>query len=224
MTVDRTLTVGHTLREIAARYADHEALVMGSQRYTYAQVLAAACQYANALQRMGLQAGDHVGILMPNCVEYVLLFYACALVGLRPVHLNARYKSADLKYVIQDSDMRILITSAKQREFAAARAEPAAQIGGHGATEREADDDRRPVTDQFDDAGGNQRQIVVRIDIAGYVRRIAKSGQVEREDAIMPRQCLVVAHPMAMRPATAVNQHDIVAGAGYMHHERHAGR
>jgi acyl-CoA synthetase (AMP-forming)/AMP-acid ligase II len=118
MTVDRTLTVGHTLRAIAARYADHEALVMGSQRYTYAQVLAAACQYANALQRMGLQAGDHVGILMPNCVEYVLLFYACALVGLRPVHLNARYKSADLKYVIQDSDMRILITSAKQREFA----------------------------------------------------------------------------------------------------------
>ena len=92
MTVDQTLTVGHTLREAVRLYGDQEAIVMGERRLTYRAVLAEARRHAAALLRMGLQRGDHVGILMPNCIEYLLLFYGCCLVGLRPVHLNARYK------------------------------------------------------------------------------------------------------------------------------------
>ena len=115
--VDSSLTVAHTLRQTAARYGDQEAVVIGGHRLTYGELLSESSRYARALHGMGLRAGDHVGLLMPNCLEYLLLFYACALVGIRPVHLNARYKSDDLRYVIEDSDMRVLITSAKQREF-----------------------------------------------------------------------------------------------------------
>ena len=117
MGFDSSLTVARTLRQAAARYGAQEAVVIGADRLTYSQVLAESSRYAGALQRMGLKAGDHVGLLMPNCLEYLLLFYACSLVGIRPVHLNSRYKSDDLRYVIKDSDMRVLITSAKQRAF-----------------------------------------------------------------------------------------------------------
>jgi len=113
-----TLTVAHTLVSAAERFGDREALVMDGVRLTYRELLLAARRRAGGLLALGLQPGDHFGLLMPNCLEYLVLFHACALVGIRPVHLNSRYKAEDLRYVIQDSDMRLLVSSARQREFA----------------------------------------------------------------------------------------------------------
>lgn len=113
-----TLTVARTLLGAAERFGENEALVMDGVHLTYRELLLAARRRAGGLLALGLQPGDHFGLLMPNCLEYLLLFHACALVGIRPVHLNSRYKAEDLRYVIRDSDIRFLVTSARQREFA----------------------------------------------------------------------------------------------------------
>src|SRR5262245_25817122 len=105
------LTVGDTLTRAATAWRDATAIVLGAERLTYSEVLTRGLELAAALRAAGLRRGDHVGLLLPNCLEYLLLFYGCALSGVRPVHLNARYKVADLAYVIADSDMRVLITS-----------------------------------------------------------------------------------------------------------------
>ena len=112
------LTIGQTLRHAVERFGARDAIVMGQRRLSYADVLAEARRTAASLIGIGVRPGDHVGILMPNCLEYLLLFYGCALIGVRPVHLNARYKVDDLRYVIADSDMRVLFTSATRQEFA----------------------------------------------------------------------------------------------------------
>jgi acyl-CoA synthetase (AMP-forming)/AMP-acid ligase II len=112
------LTVADTLTRAAAAWPDATAIVLGADRLTYRETLARGLECAAALRDAGLERGDHVGLLLPNCLEYLLLFYGCALSGLRPVHLNARYKVADLAYVIADSDMRVLITSARSPERA----------------------------------------------------------------------------------------------------------
>ena len=109
-------TIVGTLQQAAAMHGDREAIVMGAQRLTYRDVLREAQRHAAALHALGIEPGHHVGILMPNCLDYLLLFYGCALLGARPVHLNSRYKREDLRYVIADSDIRVLFTSAKQRE------------------------------------------------------------------------------------------------------------
>lgn len=112
-----TLTVGRTLERAAVAHADRTAIVMGTTRLTYREVLAEARSVAGRLAALGVRHGDHVGLLMPNCVDYLLLFYGCALLGARPVHLNARYKTEDLRYVVPDSDMGVLFVSARQRAF-----------------------------------------------------------------------------------------------------------
>ena len=84
------LTVGETLTRAAAQWPDATAIVLGADRLTWHDVLARAREFAAALRGAGLRRGDHVGLLLPNCLEYLLLFYCCALVGFRPVHLNAR--------------------------------------------------------------------------------------------------------------------------------------
>jgi fatty-acyl-CoA synthase len=110
------LTVGSTLERAAAEWGDATAIVIGAARLSHRDVLARAFEYAGALRAAGLRRGDHVGLLLPNCLEYLLLFHGCALAGIRPVHLNARYKVEDLRYVIPHSDMRALFTSSRGRE------------------------------------------------------------------------------------------------------------
>ena len=110
-------TVGTTLERAARLHGDRTAIVMDGVRVTHAEVLAHARRFARALAGQGVQPGDHVGILMPNCLDYLWLSYGCALLGASPVHLNARYKRDELRYVVADSDIRLLFTTTLQREF-----------------------------------------------------------------------------------------------------------
>ena len=110
-------TVGTTLERAARLHGERTAIVMDGVRVTHAEVLAHARRFARALAGQGVQPGDHVGILMPNCLDYLWLSYGCALLGASPVHLNARYKRDELRYVVADSDIRLLFTTTLQREF-----------------------------------------------------------------------------------------------------------
>ena len=56
-------------------------------------------------------AGDHVGILMSNCQEFVDLLIGAQMLGAWPVPINARYKAKELRYVIADADLNVLVTT-----------------------------------------------------------------------------------------------------------------
>ena len=60
-----------------------------------------------------MQAGDHVGILSLNLPEYVESIFAINMAGATAVPLNARYRGAELKQVIADSDIRLLFTTSQ---------------------------------------------------------------------------------------------------------------
>jgi fatty-acyl-CoA synthase len=110
-------TIAQSIHAAASRFRERDAIVIGARRLSHAAVQAEARRFAGALLGSGVRPGDHVGILMPNCIEYLLLFYACALIGARAVHFNSRYKSEELRYVIAHSQVKLLFVSAKQREL-----------------------------------------------------------------------------------------------------------
>ena len=74
-------TLGDLLLRAAKQWPDHEALVFPSERLTYAQLAERAKEQACALQGMGIQPGDHVGILAPNLVEVVEVLFGIVLSG-----------------------------------------------------------------------------------------------------------------------------------------------
>jgi acyl-CoA synthetase (AMP-forming)/AMP-acid ligase II len=104
-------TVGDLLLDAAQRWPDNELLVLGNRRVTYIQMAEAALEKARALQGMGVETGDHVGILGPNLVEAMEMLFAVSLSGAVGVLLNARYKSAELAYVVENADIKWLFTS-----------------------------------------------------------------------------------------------------------------
>src|SRR5258708_16160625 len=94
---------------MAAARPEAEATVAGGGRVTYSGLCEAARQVGAGLRRLGLRRGDHVAICMENSLEWAALFYGCALIGAVVVQVNTRFKAAELRYCLAQSDAKALI-------------------------------------------------------------------------------------------------------------------
>ena len=91
--------------EMAADAAgDREALVVGDERRTYAQLEERANRLANHLLGLGVGVGDHVGLYLENCPEYLEAMIACFKIRAVPININHRYVAGELEYLLRDSD------------------------------------------------------------------------------------------------------------------------
>jgi fatty-acyl-CoA synthase len=104
-------TMGDLLLSSADRYPDTLALVFPDAQYTYRELAAQALRRARSLQALGVKPRDHVGILMHTCPAFVEIFFAAALCGAVVVPINARYRSHELAYVIENGDITTLVTT-----------------------------------------------------------------------------------------------------------------
>ncbi len=105
--------IGALLDRAVARWPDVELLVSVEQqiRYTYSEFARRADDLAEGLLALGLTRGDRVGILAPNCAEWVLTQFATARAGLIQVNINPAYRLAELEYTLNKVGVRALIAA-----------------------------------------------------------------------------------------------------------------
>ena len=110
MSQQLNMTVGGLLDQMAERYPDNDALVYHERglRYTYRQFNDVCRQVAKGLLRMGIKKGEHVSIWAYNVPEWVILQFATAKIGAVLVTVNTSYKSAELEYILNQSDSTTL--------------------------------------------------------------------------------------------------------------------
>ncbi len=101
---------GDLMDEAAARYGAREGLVFQDERYTFAQTAAEVDRAAKGLMAQGVARGDHVALWLNNCAEWIFISFALAKVGAVQVPINTRFRTADLEYVLGQSDSTMLIT------------------------------------------------------------------------------------------------------------------
>jgi len=104
-------TIADLLLSTADQYADNDLLIFPERRLTYREFPAASYRRARSLRASGVHAGDHVGILMANCPQYMELMMGCLLLGAVAVPMNARYQPPELAYVVENADLKLLVTS-----------------------------------------------------------------------------------------------------------------
>lgn len=104
-------TLGDLLLRAAADQAGRDALVLPGQRATYDELSERAQRVARSLAALGVRPGDHVGILIPNCVEYAEALFGVALLGAVAVPLNARHKATEIGYIVANAEAVALVTS-----------------------------------------------------------------------------------------------------------------
>ena len=116
-------TIGGLLDHIAVTYPDHDALVYPELgiRYSYLQFNDNCRQLAKGLLRLGIRKGDHVAIWAYNVPEWVMLQFATAKIGVVLVTVNTAYKSAELEYLLNQSDSTTLfmVRSWKDSDYVA---------------------------------------------------------------------------------------------------------
>jgi amino acid adenylation domain-containing protein len=93
------------------------ALICGDERLTYREVNAASDLFADALIRHGAQKQDRVVIFLDNSAEAVVALCGTLKSGCIFILLNAEMKAKKLKYILNDSDAKFLVTKTKSRKI-----------------------------------------------------------------------------------------------------------
>ena len=104
-------TIPQNLARTVAAHGGRDALVSVEQglRYTYTEFADEVDRVARGLMAVGVATGDRVGIWSPNYAEWVLVQYATARVGAILVTINPAYRSSELEYVMNQSEVSVLV-------------------------------------------------------------------------------------------------------------------
>ena len=90
---------------VADKVPTRDALVCGDQRATFAQLDERANQLAHFLSSRDVKAGDHVGLYLYNCNEYLEGMLACFKIRAVPINVNYRYVDEELLYIFDNANM-----------------------------------------------------------------------------------------------------------------------
>lgn len=96
-------------KQSVATYPNHTAMTFFQKTFTYTELNQLIQIAASNLKNAGIQKGDRVGIMLPNCPQYVISYYAVLLCGAIVVQVNPMYKASELLHVLNDSGSKMLI-------------------------------------------------------------------------------------------------------------------
>ena len=149
--------LAEVIRAVAKAVPTREALVHDDNRLTYAAFMSRVDRLASALASRGLghhtersslenwQSGqDHVALYLHNCPEYMEGMVGSYAARLAPFNVNYRYVAEELRYLLADSQARVIIFHSA---FAATLAGIRAELPQLQLLLQVADDSEAPLLD-----------------------------------------------------------------------------
>jgi len=101
-------TLPEILAEMAGRFPDRPATIFFGAKLSYRQFNALVDRCAAGLQRLGVEKGDRVAIMIPNSPQYVIAFYGILRAGAIAVPCNPLYVARELEHQLKDSGARTI--------------------------------------------------------------------------------------------------------------------
>lgn len=111
--IDAALDAAGTMADMFARDAERYAgragfVSLGTER-TYGAMLADARAFAAWLQSVGVEKGDRVALMMPNCLQYPVALFGTLFAGAVVVNVNPLYTAPELAHQLRDSGATVLV-------------------------------------------------------------------------------------------------------------------
>lgn len=111
------------LERSVAEAGNHPAMEFFGRQTSYRELGEQVNRAAEGLRRLGVRAGDRVALILPNCPQHVVAFYAVLRLGAVVVEHNPLYTSRELRHQFEDHQARVVIAWDKAvsaiREFPA---------------------------------------------------------------------------------------------------------
>jgi len=103
------MNISNLLIETTARRPKHPAIRFLDRTLTYEELNRQVDRLAHGLVRAGLQPRDICVLMMPNSIEWAIVYYALAKVGAVVLPVNFLYKVGELEHIFKDSGARAFI-------------------------------------------------------------------------------------------------------------------
>lgn len=99
----------------AEKFADRPAIVFGETELTYAQLNARANQVANRIVASGKKPGALIGVHLDRSIELLVAILGVLKAGCAYVPLDPLYPQERKDYIVQDSQLDLLLVSSEQQ-------------------------------------------------------------------------------------------------------------
>ncbi|NEQ28102.1 MAG: acyl--CoA ligase, partial [Microcoleus sp. SIO2G3] len=106
-----------TLLKTVERYPEKTALVYDTLRLNYQELYTKVVGLSNGLRSIGVEQSDSIAIILPNCPEFVISFYATAMLKAIALPLNPMFKEAEINFYISDTGANVIITDMARAEL-----------------------------------------------------------------------------------------------------------
>ena len=108
--IDRFNTVAEMFDEAVEQYAGLTAFSCMDAELTYAELAQkVAAMRSFYVAELGLQPGDRVALMMPNCLQYPVCLFAALQAGLVIVNVNPLYTARELEHQLCDADVTAIV-------------------------------------------------------------------------------------------------------------------
>lgn len=107
------MILADSLKKAHKFFPHKKAVVCGGRSWTYKEFFERINALSAFLKTEGVEKGDRVAILHPNCHYYLESYYAIALTGAIAVPLNHRLSAAELTFIMNDSGAVLLVSDPK---------------------------------------------------------------------------------------------------------------
>lgn len=97
------------LQIASVAYRDKPATAFLGAFLTFGEVKSQVDRLASALSKLGVAKGDRVGIMLPNCPQYLIGFFAVVRLGAIVANVNPIYTPREVEAVAKDSGMKAMI-------------------------------------------------------------------------------------------------------------------
>ena len=86
------------------------AIVYGSLRIDYQTLYQLVGHFSSQLSAQGVGASDCVGVVLPNCPEFVISLFACARLSAIMLPLDPAFQASELKRFFDDGQPKVIVT------------------------------------------------------------------------------------------------------------------
>ena len=107
--LSRWSSVHQLFQADASRFADRVGFVSLGSGVTYGRALAEARAFAGWLRSEGVEPGDRVALMMPNCLQYPVALFGVLFAGAVVVNVNPLYTARELRHQLNDSGAVVLV-------------------------------------------------------------------------------------------------------------------
>jgi long-chain acyl-CoA synthetase len=148
------MNLASNLIDTVGRHASRTAIKLDDVELTYSALDDGTARVAGLLRAKGIQAGDRVGVMLPNVPYFAVVYYGVLRAGGVVVPMNVLLKSREVRFYLENSGAKVVFA---WHEFASAAEQGAGDAGSECVLVKPGEFDRllasaEPVPDVVDRA------------------------------------------------------------------------